>query len=96
MVFEQIVQGVASTVDVDPHRAAERIVADGSRHTAAGSLVHFEDATGIEGLAAIGFDLLHQIAIPIVDELGRLAADGYRSQPVFDFTANKLLREVDL
>ena len=77
MVFEQIVQGVASTADVDAYRTAQWIVADGSRHRATGCLVDFEDATGIEGLAAIRFDLLHQVAVTIVNELRRLAADGY-------------------
>jgi len=59
MVFEQIVQGVTSTVDVDPHRTAQWVVADGSRDRPAGGLVHFKDAASIEGLAAIWLEFLH-------------------------------------
>jgi hypothetical protein len=93
MVFEKIIQGVASTADVDPHtctcarckcRTAQRIVADDSRHRATRGLIHFEDFTCIESLAAIGFDLLYQVAIPIVDELGGLPANRHRRQAVFD------------
>ena len=46
MVLQQIVHGVAATGDVDAHRTAQRVVADGSRHRAAGGLVHFIDPPG--------------------------------------------------
>jgi hypothetical protein len=72
VVFEQIVQGVTATADVDPHRAAQRVVADRSRHRATGGLVDFEDATGIEGLAPIRSEFLEKVSIAIIEELSSL------------------------
>ena len=50
---------------------------------AAGSFVHFIESTHVDGLAPIGFDLLHYVAVGIINECGGLPADCYRGQAVF-------------
>ena len=49
------------------------VIRDSSRHTAARGLIYFIDSTHVNGLAIIGIDLFHEVAIVIVDELHRLA-----------------------
>ncbi len=69
MVFQDKVYAAAV-----PHRACGRIVRFRARDGAAGVLVHLIDSTHIQGLAAIRLDLLHQIAIAVVDEAGGQSA----------------------
>ena len=73
VVFEDVVEGVASASDIDPHRSSNGIVHDGSGDAAAGGLVHFVNSTYVNGLAPIGFCFLRQVAITTA-RFGRLRA----------------------
>ena len=56
-----------------------RIVGDRSGDTAAGSLVYFVESTHVDGLAAIRFDLFHQIAVAIIQETRRFQDSAARA-----------------
>ena len=78
MVFESIVERA-----VDSHCTCDGVVSHCALNTSARGFVHFIDSTHINGLASVGLDLLHEIAIAIIDELGGLSTDCHRDQAVF-------------
>ena len=67
MVFEGVVERA-----VDSHRARGWVVGHGASHRATRGFVHFVDSTYVNGLAIIRLDFLDEIAIPVIDERGRL------------------------
>ncbi len=72
MVFEHVVQVVVPALD-DAHRPGFRVVERGLRDRRAVQF-NFVDAADVDGHLAIWRDLLHQVAVAIVDELCRLLA----------------------
>ena len=78
MIFQHIVERA-----INSHRTGGGIVCHCASHRAAKGFVHFIDSAHVNALAVIRLDFLHQVPVPIVNELGRLSAHRDRDQSVF-------------
>ena len=85
MVFEEVIK-----CTIDPHRPGHGIIGHRSRDRATRGLIHFVNASNVQGLAAIRFDLLHQIAVAIVDNVRRRSGNDRQDDTKEHLGANGL------